>query len=73
MNNNDQCNFTIGPTHYEGWTCRGCAKLIKKLNMDNYYDYFCGVDNKYLEDDDLDTPNWCPYIKSAIINRVMEV
>lgn len=61
----------IGPTHYEGWTCKGC-----KYHKHNSYttdgihygeqDY-CGVSGKHVVIKDVsNTPFTCPYLKHAI-------
>jgi len=68
-----------GPTHYEGWSCGDCKYLehsIKSIKT-----FKCNSPDiskdviKYMEPIFLDianTPSWCPYIRDAIMKRVME-
>ena len=58
----------IGPTHYEGWTCNGCEHLKETTH------FYCfgvkDIDNRI--EDRMHTPKWCPYLKSAIIERIVD-
>jgi len=63
----------IGPTHYEGWTCIGCEHLKETTH---FYCFAPAVlrevsDNRV--ENRQHTPSWCPYIRLAFMNHVMEV
>jgi hypothetical protein len=67
--------MTIGPTHYEGWTCKGCANLKLQQTSCLQKQRVCIetgeiIGGLYLSR--LDTPSTCPYIRSAIIERNVE-
>jgi hypothetical protein len=62
----------IGPKHYEGWTCKDCEYL--KFTTHNYC--FAPSILESQNDNKIEvinhTPSWCPYIRHAILNRVLE-
>ena len=64
----------IGPKHYEGWTCHDCEFL--RHDFDGMAFSYCDnpivvmVECSQVSVDH--TPNWCPYLKTAIIENVLE-
>ena len=61
-----------GPTHYEGWTCEGCEHL---RTLTHSYCFEQSIRETYANnriEDCMHTPNWCPFIKGAILMHVME-
>jgi len=60
-----------GPTFYQGWTCNGCDKL-EMLEYHEFIDYRCSETHDFIHDI-YHTPKDCPYLKSEIVRRVMEV
>lgn len=60
----------IGPFHYEGWSCEGCVYLKENVGVS----YYCSDthDLIYPNGGNFNTPSTCSYLKSAIVNHVME-
>ena len=64
--------MTIGPKHYEGWTCNECDYMKETTH------FYCfepsiiesKIDNRINDRDH--TPSWCPYIKYAIMQHVVD-
>lgn len=64
--------MTVGPTHYEGWTCEGCEYLKETTHLYCFEPTIIKSGNDNRITDRQHTPNWCPYIRMAIVNHVME-
>lgn len=60
----------IGPKHYDGWTCKDCENVYFCDFHEKYYCKEVGSPLDYMNN--YETPNWCPYIRSAIIERNVE-
>jgi hypothetical protein len=69
----------IGPKHYEGWTCKHCDYL-ELLTFPEGRQYKClskDINDEYTKRNpfipDIEhTPNFCPYIRNRIMQRVMD-
>jgi hypothetical protein len=64
----------VGPTHYSGYTCEGCEYLKETTH------WYC-FEPSITKDPKIDnevtnrqhTPNWCPYLRLAMVYHVMGV
>ncbi len=72
--------MTVGPIHYEGWTCQHCD-LLEVQTFPEGKQYRCTYDkftdeqvsrNPWISNINR-TPQWCPYLKISIMNHVMDV
>lgn len=65
-----------GPSHYEGWTCKGCEYLIYKLSRFSYcvskFKNDMGILEEHRIVDIMHTPPWCPHLKHAIMQHVLD-
>ena len=78
MTIDDNESYPVGPTHYSGWTCKGCSKLETFPFSNGNTVYKClstdvNNDKKLTQfvDDITHTPNWCPYLRGAIVHRTI--
>lgn len=66
---NGDHNTHVGPSHYEGWSCEGCMMLLPSYSF--LIGGYCKSNDEDIKDI-MNTPWWCPYIRSAIIERNVE-
>lgn len=66
-----------GPIHYEGWSCEDCKFITMTTHLDSHFcmakfenSRSCPLNRRI--DNIRKTPSWCPYIKGAIMKRIME-